>query len=80
MTASKFQLHFPAWCSNVAFSCLCAYAFVHKAYLCVSNMPLAVGEITSLDLITFNEGNCQNGQKQLQGFIVCSIFLISYLT
>lgn len=42
----------------------------HKAYLHGSSMPLALGESTSLHLITFNEENCQKGQKQLQPLLL----------
>lgn len=39
----------------------------HKAYLHVSNVPVALGKKYLFHLITFNEENCQNGQRQLQG-------------
>ena len=62
-----------------------AYVQVHlfkwqEAYLHVSNMPSALGESTSLHLITFGEENCQNGQKEFQGFSLCCVSLISCLT
>lgn len=80
---SKFQLHFHFWCSATAFFFACMHMHLfkwHEACLHGSNMPVAVGESTSLHLITFSEKNCQNGQKQLQGLRTCCVSLISYLT
>lgn len=51
----------------------------HKAYLHVSNMPVALGESVSFHLINLWEEKCQNGQKELQVLSLCCVSLISHL-